>query len=272
MRRPCSATTSAPERELRHGLGDGSLAEIEVAWSDPFGHAQGKRIPASQFLNRAVGSRIRVLRSVSGLEHRRHRDRLAAADQLGRRVPRRVRRSGSVHLSAVAVASASRSCHLRHRCARPQPVTTGSTRGAPEGDRAAGLTRLHRENRRGVRALSAQPRRITVSGRHPRLLAGERQRARSTAQRPVRDVGRLHASGGHSNRVRPRSDRDEPGLHRRAGSRRRCRPAQVRHQGGGPKARQDRQFHAEAVHRTLRQLPAPAHLTLAWRRAGLRSG
>src|SRR6478752_992268 len=47
---------SAPERELRHGLGDGSLAEIEVAWSDPFGHAQGKRIPASQFLNRAVGA------------------------------------------------------------------------------------------------------------------------------------------------------------------------------------------------------------------------
>ena len=50
------ATTSAPERELRHGLSDGSLAEIEVAWSDPFGHAQGKRIPASQFLNRALSA------------------------------------------------------------------------------------------------------------------------------------------------------------------------------------------------------------------------
>ena len=49
-------TTSARERELRHALGDGSLTEIEVAWSDPFGHAQGKRIPASQFLNRALGS------------------------------------------------------------------------------------------------------------------------------------------------------------------------------------------------------------------------
>ena len=49
------ATTSAPERELRHGLSDGSLAEIEVAWSDPFGHAQGKRIPASQ-LNRALSA------------------------------------------------------------------------------------------------------------------------------------------------------------------------------------------------------------------------
>jgi glutamine synthetase len=49
-------STSAPEHELRSGLEDGSLTEIEVAWSDAFGHAQGKRIPASQFLNRALGS------------------------------------------------------------------------------------------------------------------------------------------------------------------------------------------------------------------------
>jgi len=41
---------------LRKSLDDGSLAEIEIAWSDPFGHAQGKRIPASQFLNRALGT------------------------------------------------------------------------------------------------------------------------------------------------------------------------------------------------------------------------
>ena len=47
---------SAPERDLRDGLDDGSLTEIEIAWSDPFGHAQGKRIPASQFLNRALGT------------------------------------------------------------------------------------------------------------------------------------------------------------------------------------------------------------------------
>jgi glutamine synthetase len=47
---------SAPERELRSRLDDGSLAEVEVAWSDAFGHAQGKRIPSSQFLNRALGS------------------------------------------------------------------------------------------------------------------------------------------------------------------------------------------------------------------------
>ncbi len=47
---------SAPERELRNALDDGSLTEIEIAWSDPFGHAQGKRIPASQFLNRALGT------------------------------------------------------------------------------------------------------------------------------------------------------------------------------------------------------------------------
>jgi glutamine synthetase len=47
---------SARERELRKAIDDGSLTEIEIAWSDPFGHAQGKRIPASQFLNRATGT------------------------------------------------------------------------------------------------------------------------------------------------------------------------------------------------------------------------
>ncbi len=47
---------SASEQELRQALQDGSLAEIEIAWSDPFGHAQGKRIPAAQFLDRALGT------------------------------------------------------------------------------------------------------------------------------------------------------------------------------------------------------------------------
>ena len=47
---------STAELELRAGIGDGSLREIEVAWSDPFGHAAGKRIPAGQFLERAHGT------------------------------------------------------------------------------------------------------------------------------------------------------------------------------------------------------------------------
>ena len=47
---------SAAEQELLRRLDDSSLAEIEVAWSDPFGHAQGKRIPAAQFLSRAGGT------------------------------------------------------------------------------------------------------------------------------------------------------------------------------------------------------------------------
>ncbi|ORB28466.1 glutamine synthetase family protein [Mycolicibacterium parafortuitum] len=42
--------------ELRDGIADGTLHEIEVAWSDPFGHAAGKRIPAAQFLERATGT------------------------------------------------------------------------------------------------------------------------------------------------------------------------------------------------------------------------
>ena len=44
------------ERDLLSRLADGSLREIEVAWSDPFGHAQGKRIPAPVFLDRARGT------------------------------------------------------------------------------------------------------------------------------------------------------------------------------------------------------------------------
>jgi len=44
------------EAELRAALADGSLTEVEVAWSDAFGHSQGKRIPAKQFLGRASGA------------------------------------------------------------------------------------------------------------------------------------------------------------------------------------------------------------------------
>jgi glutamine synthetase len=44
---------SDAETELLRRLHEGSLTEIEVAWSDPFGNAAGKRIPAPQFLDRA---------------------------------------------------------------------------------------------------------------------------------------------------------------------------------------------------------------------------
>jgi glutamine synthetase len=46
---------STAELELRAGIDDGSLREMEVAWSDPFGHAAGKRIPAAAFLDRGAG-------------------------------------------------------------------------------------------------------------------------------------------------------------------------------------------------------------------------
>ncbi len=48
-----SESVSGAETELLRRLHEGSLTEIEVAWSDPFGHAAGKRIPAKQFLDRA---------------------------------------------------------------------------------------------------------------------------------------------------------------------------------------------------------------------------
>lgn len=44
---------SDAESELLRALHDGTISEIEVAWSDPFGHAAGKRIPTRQFLDRA---------------------------------------------------------------------------------------------------------------------------------------------------------------------------------------------------------------------------
>jgi glutamine synthetase len=47
--------SSEAARDLLQHIADGSLREVEVAWSDPFGHAQGKRIPAAQFLERAQG-------------------------------------------------------------------------------------------------------------------------------------------------------------------------------------------------------------------------
>jgi glutamine synthetase len=50
-----SSVIPSAETELLHRLEDGSLREIEVAWSDPFGHAAGKRIPARGFLERARG-------------------------------------------------------------------------------------------------------------------------------------------------------------------------------------------------------------------------
>ncbi len=39
--------------DLALGLADGSLTEVEIGWSDPFGRAAGKRIPAGQFNDRA---------------------------------------------------------------------------------------------------------------------------------------------------------------------------------------------------------------------------
>ncbi len=50
------ADVSPAADELHGGIADGTLTEIEVAWSDPFGHAAGKRIPAAQFLDRATGT------------------------------------------------------------------------------------------------------------------------------------------------------------------------------------------------------------------------
>ena len=78
-------------------------------------------------------------------------------------------------------------------------------------------------------------------------------------------LGRLHPTGGHSNRVRTRPGRNQPGVHRRVGRRRRQCPAEVCGQGGGSPTRQARQLHAQTVLGTLGKLCAPAYFTVARR-------
>ncbi|MFD6196259.1 glutamine synthetase family protein [Mycobacteriaceae bacterium NPDC060252] len=41
------------QQSLSERIDTGAITEIEVAWSDQFGHALGKRVPADQFLRRA---------------------------------------------------------------------------------------------------------------------------------------------------------------------------------------------------------------------------
>ncbi len=130
--------SSAAEQELRRGLADGSLAEIEVAWSDPFGHAQGKRIPAAQFLDRAPGTGFAFCEASLGwntdgtvIDSLRltnwdggYPDVYAVPDLLD--VP------------AAAVAASCRARDLRHRRPRPHSVAAGSPCGAAAGAGAAG--------------------------------------------------------------------------------------------------------------------------------------
>ena len=133
IRRRRSEVAVACRAGAARGLDDGSLTEIEIAWSDPFGHAQGKRIPAAQFLDRALGTGFAFCEASLGWNTDGEVDRLAAADQLDRRLPRRVCGSGPRRPSAVAVAAEGRPRHLRHRRARPQPVAAGSPRGPQTG-------------------------------------------------------------------------------------------------------------------------------------------
>ncbi len=97
-----------------------------MAWSDPFGHAQGKRIPAAQFLDRARGTGFAFCEASLGwntdgtvIDSLRltnwdggYPDVFAVPDfATFRPLPWRPR---------------CRPRHLRHRCARPQPVAAGS--------------------------------------------------------------------------------------------------------------------------------------------------
>ena len=99
------------------------------------------------------------------------------------RTSRHIGHCRGVRGSAMSSPTSSRTTAAR-RCWIP--------RRAQEGAGTPGLAGLHRQDRRRVRALSAQLRRVAVPGRHSRLLTGERQRARSGAHRSLRDIERFH--------------------------------------------------------------------------------
>ena len=182
---------SAPERELRNALDDGSLTEIEIAWSDPFGHAQGKRIPASQFLNRALGTGFAFCEASLGWNTDG-----TVIDSL------RLTNWGGGYPDVYAVPDFS--------TYQPLPWRPGSATSSPTSSRTTAVRRCWIPARCSRRSWHGWPRwaspprsasssssicstrRVAVPGRHPRLLAGERQRTRSDAQRPLRNVERIH--------------------------------------------------------------------------------
>ena len=212
---------SAAERELRAGLGDGSLPEIEVAWSDPFGHAAGQADPGRQFLDRASGSGFAFCEASLGWNTDG-----TVIDSL------RLTNWDGGYPDVFAVPDLS--------TFRPLPWRPGSVTSSPTSSRTTAPRRCSTRGRCCSGCWTAWPHWATPprSGSSSSSICSNPDGSpfqhdihaysleNANALDPLitdlyETLGRLHQIGGHPDRVRARPGGDEPGLHRRAGGRRR---------------------------------------------------
>ncbi len=254
---------SAPERELRTASTTGRWPRSRSRGVIPFGHAQGKRIPASQFLNRALGSGFAFCEASLGWNtDGTVIDSLRLTNWSG----------GYPDVYAVPDLSTYRPLPWRPRVGHVISDIVAHDRSPSLLDPRAVLKKvLARLASLGFTAkigVEFELYLLNPDGSPFQDDIHAYSLENANALDPVlsdlyETLSAFTAPGGHPNRVRPWADRDEPGLHRRAGRRRRRSPAQVRRQGGGTQARQDRQLHAQALHRALGKLAAPAYFAVA---------
>ena len=243
-----------------------------MAWSDPFGHAQGKRIPASQFLDRALGSgfafceaslgwntegtvidSLRLTNWVGG-----YPDVFAVPDLATYRpLPWRPRVG---HVISDIVAHDRNPSLLDPRAVLKRVLARLAALGytAKVGvefefyllnpDGSPFQDDIHAYSLENANALDP-----LLTDLYETLSAFTRLEGIQTEYGP----GQVETNLVYTDALEAADD---------------SRSAQVRRQGGGPQARQARQLHAEAVHRTLGKLRAPAHLAVARRRTRLRAG
>ena len=265
----CSRLPSGAAQRARRR----SAAEIEVAWSDPFGHAAGKRIPAATFLDRALGSGFAFCEASLGwntdgtvIDSLRltnwdggYPDVFAVPDlSTFRLLPWR---PGVGHVISDIVAHDRTPSLLDPRAVLKRVL--------------ARLAALGYTAKIGVEFefYLLNPDGSAVSGRHPRLLAGERQRAGPADHRSVRNLERIHhdwrASRPSTGRARWRRTWSTPTRWKPPTTRARLKYAakEVARKHGKIASFMPKPFSDHSG-----SSAASAHLAVARWRAGLRSG
>ncbi len=242
-----------------------------MAWSDRFGHAQGKRIPAAQFLGRARGTGFAFCEASLGWNtDGTVIDSLRLTNWEG----------GYPDVYAVPDLATFQLVPWRPRVGHVIADIVAHDRSPSLLDPRAVLKRvLARLEGLGYTAkIGVGTPSSTCSTPTARRSAPMLQRVlveKADALDPLitdlyETLGAFTRLEGIQTEYGPRSGGNQPGLHRCAGCRRRRGPAEVRREGGRPQARQARQLHGQAVLRTFWQQPASAHLVVARWRTGIR--